>query len=73
MRPSTTLCVLSAAALVAGPAAAEPIAPKVLVITMFAPETEPWLKGRNLDTRVAVPGLSKEFPEVACGGSRHSA
>jgi purine nucleoside permease len=69
MRPLTTLCVLSAAALVAGPAVAEPIAPKVLVITMFAPETEPWLKGRNLDTRISVPGLSKEFPEVACDGA----
>ena len=37
-----------------------------LVITMFGPETAPWLEGRKLDTRVAVPGLSKEFPEVAC-------
>jgi purine nucleoside permease len=45
---------------------AAPIAPKVLVITMFSPETAPWRDGRKLDKRVAVPGLSKEFPDVAC-------
>ena len=33
---------------------------------MYAPETAPWRDGRKLDTRVAVPGLSKEFPDVAC-------
>ena len=46
--------------------AAEAIAPKVLVITMFAGEAKPWLAERKLDTKVAVPGLSQEFPEVAC-------
>ena len=48
------------------PTLAAPIAPKVLVITMFAPETAPWRDGRKFETRVAVPGLSKEFPDVAC-------
>lgn len=47
-------------------AAAEPIAPKVMVITMFGGEAKPWLNERKLDTKIAVPGLSKEYPEVAC-------
>lgn len=46
--------------------AAEPIAPKVLVITMFDGETKPWIEGRDLSTKVAVPGLSPTAPEVAC-------
>lgn len=46
--------------------AAEPIAPKVMVITMFGGEAKPWLTERKLDTKIAVPGLSKEYPEVAC-------
>lgn len=64
---------LSAAAFAAGlawtaPAALsqETLAPKVLVITMFGDEAKPWLEGRKLDTKVEVPGLSKEYPEVAC-------
>ena len=60
-------CALFAAAFATtGAGLAAPIAPKVLVITMFGPETAPWLEGRKLDTHVAVPGLSKDFPEVAC-------
>ena len=66
MRPLITSCALCAATLVAGPALAEPIAPKVLVITMFAAETAPWLEGRPVDTLVTVAGLSKDFPDVAC-------
>lgn len=46
--------------------AQETLAPKVLVITMFGGEAKPWLEGRKLDTKVEVPGLSKEYPEVAC-------
>jgi purine nucleoside permease len=45
------------------------IAPKVMVITMFAGEAKPWLTERKLDTKIVVPGLSKEFPEVACDGT----
>lgn len=47
-------------------ALAEPIAPKVMVITMFGAETKPWLENLTLDRKVAVPGLSKDAPEVAC-------
>ena len=66
MPPLIIPCALFAAAFAAQAALAAPIAPKVLVITMFAPEAAPWRDGRKLDTRVAVPGLSKEFPDVAC-------
>ena len=58
-----SLLAVAVASATAGAGLAAPIAPKVLVITMFGPETAPWLEGRKLDTRVAVPGLSKEFPE----------
>jgi purine nucleoside permease len=46
--------------------AGEPIKPKVLVITMFGEEAKPWLAGKKLDTKVKVPGLSGEYPEVSC-------
>lgn len=58
--------LLSAAALSSTASAADVIAPKVLVITMFGGEAKPWLEGRKMETRIAVPGLSKEYPEVAC-------
>ncbi|HEV2504594.1 MAG TPA: purine nucleoside permease [Mesorhizobium sp.] len=58
---------LAASLVSAAPAAkAASIAPKVLVITMFSGEAKPWLEGRKLDTKVKVPGLSKEYPEIAC-------
>ena len=50
----------------AGAGLAAPIAPKVIVITMFGPETAPWLEGRKIERRVTMPGLSREFPEVVC-------
>ena len=64
----TRIVTLATALLAAGGAAsaAEKIAPKVVVITMFDGEAKPWLEGRKLDTKVAVPGLSRGFPEVAC-------
>jgi purine nucleoside permease len=44
----------------------QPFAPKVLVITMFGGEAKPWAEGEALTRKIAVPGLSKAFPEVAC-------
>jgi purine nucleoside permease len=58
--------VLGALALSPVAAHAAPIAPKVLVVTMFGEETKPWLAGRDLKTKIAVPGLSADYPEVAC-------
>ena len=59
---ATAICL----ALAAPAAAADRIAPKVMVITMFDGEAKPWLEGRAFDTKVAVPGLSAGAPEVAC-------
>src|SRR3712207_9110949 len=42
------------------------IRPKVMVITMFAGEAKPWLDNERFTQKVAVPGLSKAFPEVSC-------
>lgn len=42
------------------------ISPKVMVITMFSGEAKPWLDSEPLTHKVAVPGLSKAFPEVGC-------
>jgi purine nucleoside permease len=54
----------------AAPAAAmaQPIAPKVMVITMFGAETKPWLDNLQLSEKVAVPGLAADAPEVSCNG-----
>jgi len=56
------LAALSRPAGAEGPA----IAPKVLVITMFGGEAKPWLDGEALTHKLALPGLSKAYPEVAC-------
>ena len=67
---SRSSSLLAAALLVAGaervPADEPPLAPKVLVITMFAGEAKPWLDGASFPRKIAVPGLAKAFPEVAC-------
>jgi len=42
------------------------IAPKVLVITMFPPETKPWLDGEHLTTKIPVAGMNADFPDVSC-------
>ena len=49
-------------------AAAQPLAPKVMVITMFGGETKPWLANLDLPVKVAVPGLPADTPEVSCNG-----
>ncbi|HEX9168020.1 MAG TPA: purine nucleoside permease [Roseiarcus sp.] len=52
----------------AWPAVADepPLAPKVLVITMFAGEAKPWLDGASFQRKIMVPGLAKAFPDVTC-------
>ena len=62
----TLLAPLAAALLLATPAAAAPLAPKVLVITMFKGEADNWLKNEKLDAKLAIPGLSKAYPELSC-------
>lgn len=61
-----TLAALFASVAVPALAMAAPVAPKVMVVTMFDQETKPWLENLTLDHKIAVPGLSKDAPEVAC-------
>ena len=39
---------------------------KVMLITMFAPEAEPWLKQLAITQTYRVPGLSAAYPDVKC-------
>jgi purine nucleoside permease len=39
---------------------------KVLIISMFPPEAEPWVKPFNLTQTITVPGLSPQDPPLRC-------
>jgi len=39
---------------------------KVVIISMFAPEAEPWIAPFNLNEEIAVPGLSPDYPTIKC-------
>ena len=66
-RPLIKLLLPALLGLCAMPALAQkPLAPKVLVITMFAPEAAPWRQAERFDTQVPVPGLSPKYPTVDC-------
>lgn len=60
MRPAgifiRSVLALSFAAAALPAVAAETVAPKVMVITMFAGEAKPWLAERKLETKIKVPG-----------------
>ncbi len=43
-----------------------PIKPKVMLITMFAPEAQTWIERLQLKQEVRVPGLSAEYPVIRC-------
>jgi purine nucleoside permease len=47
-------------------AAAKPRPVKALIISMFGPEAEPWITSLALDEKIALPGLSADYPEVSC-------
>ncbi len=58
----------------AGPlqAAARGVAPrpvKVMIVTLFGPEAEPWLRQLPPTRPVRVAGLSAEYPDVRCTDS----
>ncbi|KAF1008797.1 MAG: Futalosine hydrolase [Pseudomonas fluorescens] len=55
--------LMPALALAAEPA---PIKPKVMLITMFAPEAQHWVERLQLKQEIRVPGLSAEYPTVRC-------
>ena len=59
------LCALLAAG-IALPAAAEPLAVKVMVVNMFALEANPWLEALQPTRELRVPGLSSDYPLVRC-------
>lgn len=40
--------------------------PKVLVITMFDGETQPWLDNLDLSEDIAIPGLPESAPALSC-------
>lgn len=65
-----SLAAAGSLALVAPALAADaPIAPKVLVISMFKHEATHWLKGAKLDIKTPIPGLSEEFPDLSCNAA----
>jgi purine nucleoside permease len=67
IRRFATIAIVLISCFARGAAAEEtPVAPKVLVVTMFAGEAKPWLEHEALTRKVAVPGLSKAFPTVGC-------
>lgn len=45
---------------------AQTLAPKVMVVTMFAPEAAPWRAAEDFTVQVDVPGLSPRYPQVSC-------
>ena len=49
-----------------GKAETAPRKAKVLIISLFAPEAAPWIKNLALDQKIAVPGLSPDFPAALC-------
>jgi purine nucleoside permease len=50
----------------AGKAETAPRKAKVLIISLFAPEAAPWTKNLALDQKIAVPGLSPDYPAALC-------
>lgn len=73
MRP-TSVALLFSSALILSSASSSPalaetrekISPKVLVITMFDQEAKPWLENENFSQKIALPGLSEEYPNIDC-------
>jgi purine nucleoside permease len=67
-----SLCALglAGAATASGPAnkapSTEPYAPKVMIVTMFAPERQVWIDHLGPWRDVRVPGLSPDYPTVSC-------
>ncbi|KVG32131.1 purine-nucleoside phosphorylase [Burkholderia ubonensis] len=54
------------AAHAAGDGARRPRPVKVLIVTMFGPEGNAWLDRLGPLQRIAVPGLSPDYPAVSC-------
>jgi purine nucleoside permease len=42
--------------------------PKVMIVSLFEPEAEPWLTNLKIDRKIRIPGLSPDFPQISCSG-----
>ena len=51
---------------VAQAAPPRPIPVKVMIVTMFGPEAQTWLKHFHKPRNIAVPGLPENHPDVTC-------
>lgn len=58
--------LLAAALALAAQAAGAAIAPKLVIVTMFAPEARLWLERLGPWRATRVPGLAADYPEVKC-------
>ena len=56
----------TAATTAGAPATPRPRPVKVMIVTLFGPEAEPWRKQLPLVQSYAVPGLSADYPAVRC-------
>ena len=71
MQAMTRLTLAAAALLSSTTWAAEaPIQPKVVLITMFAPEAQHWIDRLELKQEIRVPGLSAEYPTIRCNAQQ---
>jgi purine nucleoside permease len=76
MKRAAVLACMASCSIVSGfpfggssPTYAAAVAPrpvKVLVISMFGPEGQPWVDNLGLTDDIAVPGLSGDYPKVHC-------
>ena len=58
--------IMAAAAVLAQQIPAPQRSLKVVIITMFAPEAEPWIAPFQLNEDIVVPGLSPDYPVLKC-------
>jgi purine nucleoside permease len=66
-RGASLLCALIGVATAVPPSqAGEPLAVKVLIVNMFAPEAAPWVHALQNVSEIRVPGLSADYPSVHC-------
>ncbi|MDB5803817.1 MAG: purine nucleoside permease [Betaproteobacteria bacterium] len=59
-------CIGAPACAADAAAASMPRPLKVLIISMFGPEAEPWIAPLALDQIIPVPGLSPDYPALRC-------
>ncbi|QVN23202.1 purine-nucleoside phosphorylase [Burkholderia pyrrocinia] len=60
------VATMTAGAHAAGERAQRPRAIKVLIVTMFGPEGKAWLDRIGPVQKIAVPGLSPDYPDISC-------